>query len=57
MNLYKIEILVNELCDELCYVVAFDIKKKKKLVIENYKPTNIIFKKISIIYGNLIVGE
>ena len=46
MNLYKIEILVNELCDELCYVVAFDIKKKKKLVIENYKPTNIIFKKI-----------
>lgn len=57
MNLYKIEILVNELCDELCYVVAFDIVEAKKLVIENYKPTNIVFKKISKIYGNLIIGE
>jgi hypothetical protein len=57
MNLYKIEILVNELCDELCYVVAFNIDEAKKLVIEDYKPTNIVFKKISKIYGNLIVGN
>jgi hypothetical protein len=57
MNLYKIEILVNELCDELCYVVAFDIVEAKKLVIEDYKPTNIVFKKISKIYGTLIVGD
>ena len=57
MNLYKIEILVNELCNEICYVEAFDIDEAKKLVIEDYEPTNIVFKKISKIYGNLIVGD
>ena len=57
MNLYKIEILVNDLCKEICYVIAFDVDEAKKLVIENYEPIKIIFKNISKVYGNVIVGD
>lgn len=57
MELYKVEILVNELCKEICYVVAFDVNEAKQLIIENYKPDAIIFKSISKVYGNLIIGE
>lgn len=57
MQLYKIEILVNDLCKEICYVVAFDVNKAKQLIIEDYKHDSIIFKSISKVYGNLIIGE
>ena len=56
MELYKIELLVNGICKEICYVVAFDLEEAKKLVIENYED-DVIFKNISKVYGNLIVGE
>ena len=57
MQLYKIEILVNELCKEICYVIAFDINEAKELIIKNYEPNTIILKSVSKVYGNLILGD
>ena len=57
MQLYKIEILVNELCKEICYVIAFDINEAKELIIKNYEPDTIILKSVSKVYGNLILGD
>lgn len=57
MNLYKIEVLVNGLCKEICYVAAYDLDRAKKLVIQDYQPINIEFKNISKVYGNIIIGD
>ena len=57
MQLYKIEILVNELCKEICYVIAFDINEAKELIIKNYEPDTIILKSVSKVYGHLILGD
>ena len=57
MKLYKIEILVDKICKEICYVVAFDIDDAKQLTKKYYGENNIIFKSISKVYGNLIVGD
>lgn len=57
MQLYKIEILVNELCEEICYVIAFDINEAKELIIKNYEPDTIMLKSVSKVYGNLILGD
>lgn len=57
MQLYKIEILVNELCKEICYVVSFNVNEAKELIIKHYEPDTILFKSISKVYGHLILGD
>ncbi len=57
MKLYKIEIVIDKICKEICYVVASDINDAKQLTKEHYGWNDIIFKSVSKVYGDLIIGD
>lgn len=60
MCLYKIEIIVNGLCNEICYVNANTPKEAKEKLLNYYDietVNSVVIKNMTEIYGVMILGD